>query len=187
MAKATKATKAKNATKAKDAKLATLAQCATALNLGARRVQQLAAEGLPKSARGRYDVGKCLRWYVRYLQKKLKDAALPDPDGGHTASIAMRHKLLSIESELKQIELAKERRQLVTIDKVTKDLASMVLEIKQRILQIPPRLAAEVIGEKDLVTITDKIDRSLKDALVQLSKYDPDLAPRAGAVVRAPR
>ena len=49
-----------------------------------------------------------------------------------------------------------------------------MLEIKQRILQIPPRLAAELIGERDLVVITDKIDRSLKDALVQLSTFNPD-------------
>jgi hypothetical protein len=79
-----------------------------------------------------------------------------------------------MDAEMKQIELAKERRQFVSIDRVTKDLASIVLEIKQRILQIPPRLAAELIGERDLVVITDKIDRSLKDALVQLSTFNPD-------------
>jgi phage terminase Nu1 subunit (DNA packaging protein) len=152
----------------------TLAKCAAALHLGERRVQQLVREGLPKAARGRYDVDKCLRFYVRYLQKKLQAAAVEDPDGGYTADREVRHRLLSMDAEMKQIELAKERRQFVSIDRVTKDLASIVLEIKQRILQIPPRLAAELIGERDLVVITDKIDRSLKDALVQLSTFNPD-------------
>jgi len=180
--------KKKASAKRKPIKLGSLHQCAVALHLGDRRIQQLVKEGLPRADHGRYDVDASLRWYVRYLQKKLLDAALPDPGGGHTASIAMRHKLLSIEAELKQIELATERGQLVTIDKVQQDLASIVLAIKQRILQVPPRLAAEVIGEKDLVTIQDKIDRSLKDALVQLSKFDPDLAlAKRGADVRAPR
>src|ERR1700723_2495449 len=87
--------------------LATRAQCAAALHLGERRINQLAAEGLPKSAHGRYDLDRCLRWYVKYLQKKLRDAALPGPEGGHTASIALRHKILSVESELKQLDLAK--------------------------------------------------------------------------------
>lgn len=158
-------------------KLGTLRQCAAGLHLGDRRVQQLAKEGLPKASRGRYDVEACRSWYIRYLQKKLEAKALPDADGNYTASIMQRHKMLSIETELKQIDLAKERGQLVTIEKVESDLATIVLEIKQRILQVAPRLAAEVIGEKDLILITDKIDRSLKDALVQLSKFDPDLAP----------
>jgi hypothetical protein len=61
---------------------------------------------------------------------------------------------------------------------VNRDFASIALEIKRRFSQISTRLAAELIGEKDLVTITDKIDRSLKDALVQLSKLDLDLIGR---------
>ena len=190
MAKKKKAPAAKK-TRAQASKLGTLAQCAIALHLGDRRVQQLVKEGLPRAQHGRYDVDKCLRWYVRHLQKKLLERALPDPDGGHSASRDTRHKLLMLEVQIKEMDYAKERGQLVTIDKVQQDLASIVLEIKQRILQVPPRLAAEVIGEKDLVTIQDKIDRSLKDALVQLSKFDPDLANQkrgAGAgVVRSPR
>jgi hypothetical protein len=53
----------------------TLAKCAAALHLGERRVQQLVREGLPKAARGRYDVDKCLRFYVRYLQKFAIDCS----------------------------------------------------------------------------------------------------------------
>lgn len=156
-----------------------LEECAHELNLGSRRIQQLAKEGLPKADRGVYDVIACLRWYVRYLQRKLVERALPedgDGDGGGpaTSSAATRHKMLSIEAELKQIELAEKREQLISIEKAEKDLAAIVVEIRTRILALPPRLAAEVLGETDLAISQVKIDRSLKGALECLSQYDPD-------------
>lgn len=156
-----------------------LDECAHELNLGARRIQQLAKEGLPKADRGVYDIIECFRFYIRYLQRKLIERALPengDGDGGApaTSSSAKRHEMLSIEAELKKIELAQKREQLVSIEKVEKDIASIVIEIRTRILALPPRLAAEVLGETDLAIAQVKIDRSLKGALECLSQYDPD-------------
>lgn len=46
-------------------------QLAKALNVSVRRVNQLAQEGLPQIDRGRYDLGGCYYFYVRYLQKAL--------------------------------------------------------------------------------------------------------------------
>jgi hypothetical protein len=156
-----------------------LAECATELNLGSRRIQQLATEGLPRADRGVYDIVECFRWYVRYLQGKLIERALPedgdgDAGGPATSASATRHKLLSIESELKQIELAEKREQLISIDRVEKDLAKIVTEVRTRILALPPRLAAEVLGETDLAVSQVKIERSLKNALACLSQFDPD-------------
>lgn len=156
-----------------------LEECAHELNLGSRRIQQLAKEGLPRADRGVYDVIACFRWYVRYLQRKLVERALPedgDGDGGGpaTSSAATRHKMLSIEAELKQIELATKREQLISIEKAEKDISSLVIEIRTRILALPPRLAAEVLGETDLAIAQVKIDRSLKGALDALSQFDPD-------------
>lgn len=156
-----------------------LEECASELNLGSRRIQQLAREGLPKADRGVYDVIECFRWYVRYLQRKLVERALPEEGDGNgggpvSSSAATRHKMLTIEAELKQIELAEKREQLISIEKAEKDLAAIVIEIRTRILALPPRLAAEVLGETDLAIAQVKIDRSLKGALECLSQYDPD-------------
>jgi hypothetical protein len=155
-------------------KLGTLRQCAAALNLGERRVNQLVKEGLPKVAHGRYDVGTCLRWYVRYLQKSLLQRGLMDPDGGgFEATLAIRNQLLGVNRELKQIELAKKREGLISTERVQRDRAALFLEIKTRILALPPRLAAEVLGEQDLAVVQAKVDRSLKGALESLSHYNP--------------
>jgi hypothetical protein len=154
-------------------------ECAHELNLGNRRIQILAKEGLPRAERGVYDVIACFRWYVRYLQRKLVARALPedgDGDGGGpaTSASATRHKMLTIEAELKQIELAEKREQVVSIEKVQKDMEAIVVEIRTRILALPPRLAAAVLGETDLAVSQVKIERSLKGALDVLSQFDPD-------------
>lgn len=165
----------------------TLKQTATALHLSERRVQQLVAEGLPRAQRGAYDLDKCLRWYVRYLQKKLAERALPDPDGGSSATAVTRHKLLSIEAELKHLELAEKRGTIVSIERVEKDLAAIALEIKSRILTAAPRLAGEVVGKTDRTAVEDAINRALRECLVDLSKYDPSLAAPGAAGVPSNR
>lgn len=146
---------------------------------GQRRIYQLAKEGLPKVAPGLYNIGECFRWYVRYLQRKLIARALPedgdgDAGGPASSSAATRHKMLSIEAELKQIQLAEKREQLVSTERVEKDIAAIIAEIRTRILALSPRLAAEVLGETDLAVAQVKVDRSLKGALEALSQFDPD-------------
>lgn len=163
-------------------RLGTLKQCAAGLHLGDRRVQQLAREGLPKASRGRYNVEACRSWYIRYLQKKLAEKALPDPDGGLTATTEVRHRLLSMEAEIRQLDLAEKRGVLISIEKVGKDLAGLVLEIKTRLLAVPPRLAGEVIGEKEIVVIQDKIERALHEALIQLSQFNVETLRASGPV-----
>ena len=147
------------------------------LHIGERYVYQLAKHGLPRVKPGVYNIPKCFRFYVRYLQRKLVERAHPETGDGAIAKSGAgetRHKLLSIEAELKQIELAEKREQLISIDKVQKDLEAIVVEIRTRILALPPRLAAEVLGETDLAVSQVKIERSLKGALSVLSQFDPD-------------
>jgi phage terminase Nu1 subunit (DNA packaging protein) len=175
-------TKPRATAKRKPSKLGSLTQCSVALHLGDRQIQRLVKDGLPRADHGRYDVDKCLRWYVRYLQKKLKESAFPDPDGGHTASIAIRHRLLTMEAELRQLDLAEKRGLLISIEKVGKDLASLVLDVKTRLLAISPRLAGEVIGEKEVVVVQDKIERALHEALIQLSQFTVENIGAAGPV-----
>jgi hypothetical protein len=159
-----------------------IADVARELNIGERYVYDLQKRGLPRVEAGRYNIPKCFRWYVRYLQRKLVERALPDDENGKgsiatAAASATRYKLLSIESELKQIELAEKREQLISIERVEKDLAKIVTEVRTRILALPPRLAAEVLGETDLAVSQVKIERSLKGALEALSQFDPDDKP----------
>jgi hypothetical protein len=108
-------------------------ECARELNIGERYVYDLQKRGLPRVEAGRYNIPKCFRWYVRYLQRKLVERALPENGNGSIAGTAAgetRHKLLSIEAELKLIELAEKREQLISIERVEKDLEKIVTEVR---------------------------------------------------------
>ncbi len=146
------------------------------LNLSERRIYQLLHEGLPQVKPGRYELRECFRWYVRFMQQKLIDRAHPERNEDDAAAIGgvIRHKMLSIQSELKEIELAERREGLISRDRAEKDTAKIIAEIRRRILALSPKIAADVVGESDLAVSQVKIDRSLKGALEALSEFDPD-------------
>ena len=112
---------------------------AQALNLTPQRVQQLAKEGMPRETRGKYDLGKCMLWYIRYLQACLEKKSVPMADGGYAGEREERVRLLRAEAELKEIELAKERSQLIALSDVEAEMTDLVLTTKARIMAIPAR------------------------------------------------
>jgi phage terminase Nu1 subunit (DNA packaging protein) len=83
------------------------------LNLSERRICQLVKEGMPKEARGQYDPIKCAARYIRYLQNALEKKAVPTLDGGFAGEREERVRLIRADADLKEIELAKERGQLI--------------------------------------------------------------------------
>jgi phage terminase Nu1 subunit (DNA packaging protein) len=139
------------------------------LNLDERRIQQLVQEGMPREKRGQYDLTRCTHWYVRYLQSALEKTGQRS-DGTNLSERDERVRLLSAEADLKEIQLAKERGQLVTIVDVEKEMSELVLTTKARVLAVPPRVAPELVGENSRVMIQARIEKSLKDALLQLEK-----------------
>jgi phage terminase Nu1 subunit (DNA packaging protein) len=153
--------------------LADVKQVAKALNITDRRVQQLAKEGLPKEEKGKYDLGKCMLWYIRYLQAALE--ASGRRDSGEEEFIGAREeraRLLRAEAELKEMELAAKRGQMVTIADVEKQYSDLAHSIRARIMAIPPRLAPEILGETSRVMAQAKIEKYCKEALAQLAKAD---------------
>jgi phage terminase Nu1 subunit (DNA packaging protein) len=155
------------------------------LNLSERRIFQLQHEGLPRVSPGVYDLVVVARWYVRFLQRKIAERANPPADSPTAAGAVMRHRLLSIESELAQIELAKKREQLISVEKVRKDIAAIVREIRRIFGELPKKIAAEVVGVTDLAVSQVLIDRTLKSALEKLSEFDPEEAVTPASPARS--
>jgi len=139
------------------------------LNLTKQRVHQLVAEGLPRELRGKYDLDKAVRWYVRYLQAAIEKKAIPLEGDELVSEQRERVRKMRLDADLKEIELARERGELVAIADVEKEIADLVLATKARIMAVPARLAAELLGETSRVMAQAKIERALKDSLVQLA------------------
>lgn len=158
------------------ATLVNVDKLAKALNLQARRIQQLVKEGMPREDRGRYDLGACMLWYIRYLQGVIEKKSA-NVNGEFLGLNDQRVRGLRADAELKEMELALKRGQTANLTDVRSALANLVLMTKARLLAVPPRLAGEVMGEGSLVMIQAKIEKAIKDALNQLaddgSNYPP--------------
>jgi phage terminase Nu1 subunit (DNA packaging protein) len=142
---------------------------AKALNLTPRRVQQLVPEGLPKELRGKYDLGKCMLWYIRYLQAALEKKSSPMASGEYAGLKDERIRGLRADAELKEIQLAEKRGTLVSLADARIAIADMVHMTKARMLSIAPRLAPDVMGETSRVMVQAKIEKSIKESLNHLA------------------
>lgn len=145
-------------------------QLMQAFNVTERYIGQLVKEGMPREARGKYDLGKCMLWYLRYLQavvRRRSGSEIPDDQGRTEARERLR--LLSAEAELKEIELARERGQFIALPDLAKMLTDLVITTKARILAVSPRVAPQLVG-MDRLTIEAELDKELRSALSYLAK-----------------
>jgi len=143
---------------------------AQALNLTVQRVYQLVKEGMPKEGRGQFDPVKCMLFYIWYLQRALEKKSVPTLNGGFVGEREERVRLLRADADLREMELAKERSRLVSIEDIEKEMTDLILTTKARIMAVAPRLAADLVGETSRVMVHAKIEKALKEALLQLSK-----------------
>lgn len=140
------------------------------MNITPRRVQQMAQnEGLPRAGKGKYDAGKCLLWYVRYLQNALEKKSLPVGDGKYSALGDEKARSIRADAELKEMELAAKRKELVRVSDVAKIVVEIVTMTKARIMALPPRIAADTTGEQSRTMVQAKVEKSLTDALNHLA------------------
>lgn len=143
---------------------------AKALNLTESRIHQLVREGLPKEGRGQFDPIKCLMFYIRYLQQALEKRTVPTLDGGFVGEREERVRLLRANADLAEIELSKQRSQLVAIEDVEKAWGDLVSTTTATVMAIAPRLAPELLGQTSRVMVHAKIEAALEEALLNLSK-----------------
>jgi phage terminase Nu1 subunit (DNA packaging protein) len=159
--------------KEQSARILGIKAIAVVLNLTPTRVQQLANEGLPKKKRGKYDQDECVGWYIRYLQTLVERRAIVDEGGKIFASEREeRLRLLRADADLREIELARERSELVSIEEVEREMADLILTTKARVMAVAPRLAPELVGETSRVMVHAKIEKALKDALLNLAQRE---------------
>ena len=84
------------------------------LDLSERRIQQLAREGvIPKSERGRYELVPAVQGYIHYLRDRSLYVGVVSID-------IARQRKTAAEAEMAEIELAKARAEVVSIEDVAK-------------------------------------------------------------------
>lgn len=167
--KKSKTTKSKKAAKAPPKpRLVGISHIAERLRLTPRRIQQLAGEGLPRVTRGKYDVDAVLDWYIAHLERRLAGDSSEESDNVSQRKHELR--LLAAKADLQELDLATRRRELVSIADVEKEMTDLVITTKARILAVPARIAADLLGEQSRVMAQAKVEKALKEALSHLAE-----------------
>jgi hypothetical protein len=98
-------------------------------------------------------------FYIRYLQAALEKKSVPMPDATFAGEREERVRLLRADADMREIELAKERSQLVAIPDIEQMFMDLEFTSKARIMAIAPRLVPELVGETSRVMIQAKIEK----------------------------
>jgi phage terminase Nu1 subunit (DNA packaging protein) len=133
------------------------------------RVHQLAArEGMPKVARGQFDLISCIRWYVKYLRAKIEKCSVKSCSEA-TATREQQLRRMRASADLKEMEVALRKEQFVKTSDVRAVMSDLALIVKGRVMSIPAKLSAELLGETSRVMIQAKIERAIKNCLNELA------------------
>ena len=141
------------------------------LKLSARRIQQLAKEGvIPKAERGKYDLVNSVHGYIDYLKAKA--------GGEFTAEEVLKNKnkLLKAKAELAEIDKMKASGELIPKGEVKKSWLELVHKLKQKLLSIPNKVAPVVVTVKSINEIKLILQDKIYEALYEISSDDRSVA-----------
>jgi phage terminase Nu1 subunit (DNA packaging protein) len=136
-------------------------EMAKLLRLSVRRVNQLVKENiLKKEIDGKFNIYESLDSYYSYKFKSNEEL-----------NYEIEHTLLEkAKREKAEIELEQLKGSLLYAIEVEELMANMILTCKSRLLSIPTKCAAKIIGKTDISLITNVIKNEVYDALNELSQ-----------------
>ena len=88
-----------------------------------------------------------------------------------------RTRKLSAEAEIAELELAKIRGTLCMTEDVVKAWESVLHACKAKFLSLPTKVAPVAANESDTAKVKDFLEQAIREALTELSNYQPDIDP----------
>jgi phage terminase Nu1 subunit (DNA packaging protein) len=150
---------------------ATLDQIAHLLKLTPRMVNiHVKHNGMPRVDRGQYDVVKCVHWYLDY-----KDRLIGEARRGDESEQQARARLTKATADLRELELARERGELIPADTIKFLWERVVVSFKTKMLSIPTKLPQRLVACRDINQVKDLLEREIYEALNELSMADIDI------------
>lgn len=163
-----------------------VAGIAKELNVTVRMVGKLTDQGMPKAARNCYDVEKCLKFYVRFLQKALKSRPVPLAGGKRKSLVDARERKVQADAELVELELGERRRELLPADMVERRWSDIVTTTRSQLLSVASRVAPRIVGETDRAKIQQAVDGEIREALFALASHGRDGTSSASSPASTP-
>lgn len=126
------------------------------------RVTQLVKDGMPRHSKGKYDLGECAAWYIRWLQAKLKGR----PGGEEGAKLAeSKERLVSIQAEREALELEKLKGSMILVQDAQKVWTDALSTLRARVNTIPAQATPRIVGETNQLIIRGTIEKECNRAL----------------------
>lgn len=152
-------------------------------------------EGLPRSERGVYNLIKVIHWLIDRYERQVRDARI----GGETESMA-RKRLWQAQANLKEIELAQQRKEVVNLEDVVRILQPMLKALREKIYGRSRKIAPQLQGATptEIEAILLKYDTEALNELANIPKlfgsagaaldgHDPSIVQRPSAAAKAHR
>ena len=135
-------------------------ECVVFLKIPERTFYKMVKDGiLPKRADGVYVLGEVAE---AYFKNKF--------GGDGIRAAKLRYELAN--AELKEIDLAERKGELVKISDVNKQVGDNILNAKNKLLAMPGKIAPEITGMNDTRAIEGILKREIYAALTELAEYD---------------
>lgn len=143
-----------------------LARC---LGLTARQVRNLRKDyGMfPNDDNKKYALEECIQEYIRF---KIEE------ETGRRSNLSKEKVSAEHEEVKKQISLLKLKKlkaELHLAKDVERYLTGMLLAFKAKLEGLPTKMAMQVAGMTDVNEIINTLSKSVREALNELSEYDP--------------
>ena len=161
------------------------------LDLTDRRVCQLGTDGIvpKKSERGRYELIPTVRAYIHWLRDQNLYGEAKAKSGNIVSLDEARRRKLIAETGLEELELQKERGEVVSIAETEKSWSAMLSAVRAKLLAMPAAMAAVAAVETDQKLVKELLSKAVEQALTELSAINvgperettesshPDIAP----------
>ena len=150
----------------------TEAELAEMLGLSDRRIRVLANDGIVfKTKPARYDLKKSVNGYINFIRdtKKEEKQGVEKVKLAREAEGLMHDKLKKRKTELQVMQMEKELLFTKDVISMWTDFATMV---KSKLLNIPTKLAPQLVGVEDATVIKKTITAEVTEALNEIADFD---------------
>jgi phage terminase Nu1 subunit (DNA packaging protein) len=132
-----------------------------------RWISRLAEEGMPKVGRGRFDLARCMLWFIRY-QARIINRRENGPEGQLKRIREHQIDLLNAKAAAAEHELGKLNRDYLDAKEVDRAWGLIAAAIKERVLADYKRVAPSLEGESREV-IAAKLQDQARETLTALA------------------
>lgn len=137
--------------------------------LSRQAISNFVQQGMPKPARGKYDLMECIDWYLARLRAAVQRKETESEDGTLLSLDKERARLVKAQADNEEMTAAERRATLIPIEIYEDETARMVGIVKAQLLNLPSRVSAKLDG---LSRVESKalINVAVKQVLNDLAK-----------------